>query len=287
MYRQVKRSVFVWTAGEMTDLYVSLAVVAVAVLLSEAVRRTAARLSPGAYWIYLLEAASTFQLCCCTHELKLLAETTRLELPVSLTVTYIITVIHLVTFREATCNPTGALESVCRGSSSVKAALVLIAFQFGAAVAAQFFAVSVWSLGLSDVHVRHQRFGFRCFDPLGGTLLEAAAVELMCAFTVQATAMHIHRVDEKLRAPLFAAVITALVYTGGSISGAVFNPVLAFSVQFPCSGHTYLEYCSVYWLGPGLGVASCILLFEKIIPFLSGKSTIRLDVPAAQKQKTQ
>lgn len=33
----------------------------------------------------------------------------------------------------------------------------------------------------------------------------------------------------------------------------MFNPVLAFSVQFPCSGHTYLEYCFVYWLGPALG----------------------------------
>lgn len=40
---------------------------------------------------------------------------------------------------------------------------------------------------------------------------------------------------------------------GGSISGAVFNPVLAFSVQFPCSGHSYLEYCFIYWLGPVLG----------------------------------
>ncbi|XP_070773924.1 aquaporin-11-like [Enoplosus armatus] len=271
----------------MTDLLVSLSVLGAAVLLSEATRRTAARLSPGAYWIYLLEAASTFQLCSCTHELKLLGETAQLELPVSLTLTYTMTVIHLLTFRGATCNPSGALESFCRGTSSVRAAVVLIACQFGAAVAAQFFAASVWSLGLSDVHIRHQRFGFRCFDPLGGTLLEAAAVELACAFIVQAAAMHVHKVDEKLRAHFIAAVITAVVYTGGSISGAVFNPVLAFSVQFPCSGHTYLEYCFVYWLGPVLGVASCILLFEKIIPFLSGKSTIGLEVPAAQKQKTQ
>ncbi|KAG8008481.1 Aquaporin-11 [Nibea albiflora] len=271
----------------MTDLYVSLAVLGAAVTLSEAIRRTGARLFPGAYWIYLLEAASTFQLCCCTHELKLLGETARLELLVGLTLTYTMTVIHLLTFRGATCNPSGALESVCRGGSTVRAAVVLIACQFGAAVAAQYFAASVWSLGLSDVHIRHQRFGFRCFDPLGGTVLEAAAVELACAFTVQAAAMHVHRVDEKLRAHFIAAVITALVYTGGGISGAVFNPVLAFSVQFPCSGHTYLEYCFVYWLGPLLGVASCILLFEKIIPFLSGKSTIGLDVPAAQKPKTQ
>ncbi|KAM9348381.1 aquaporin-11-like [Symphorus nematophorus] len=271
----------------MTDLFVSLSVLGAAVLLSEATRRTAARLSAAELWIYLLEAASTFQLCCCTHELKLLGETARLELPVSLSLTYTMTVIHILTFRGASCNPSGALESVCRGTSSLRAAAVLIACQFGAAVAAQFFAASVWSLGLSDVHVRHQRFGFRCFDPLGGTLLEAAAVELACAFTVQAAAMHVHKVDEKLRAPCIAAVITALVYTGGSISGAVFNPVLAFSVQFPCSGHTYLEYCFVYWLGPVLGVASCILLFEKIVPFLCGKSTVGPDVPAAQKQKTQ
>ncbi|XP_044077341.1 aquaporin-11-like [Siniperca chuatsi] len=271
----------------MTDLCASLSVLGAAVLLSEAIRRTAARLSPGAYWIYLLEAASTFQLCCCTHELKLLGETARLELPVSLALTYTMTVIHLLTFRGATCNPSGALESVCRGTGSVRAAVALIACQFGAAVAAQFFATSVWSLGLSDVHIRHQRFGFRCFDPLGGTLLEAAAVELACAFTVQAAAMHVHKLDEKLRAHFIAAVITAAVYTGGSISGAVFNPVLAFSIQFPCSGHTYLEYCFVYWLGPVLGMASCMLLFEKIIPFLFGKSTIGLEVPAAQKQKIQ
>ncbi|XP_037605528.1 aquaporin-11-like [Sebastes umbrosus] len=271
----------------MTDLYVSLAVLAAVVLLSEAIRQTAARLFAGANWSYLLEAACTFQLCCCTHELKLLGENTQMELSVGLTLTFTMIVIHLLTFREATCNPSGALEKLCRGGRSVKATVVLIACQFAAGVAAQFFAASVWSLGLSELHVKHRRFGFRCFDPLGGTLLEAAAVELGCAFTVQAACMHAHKLDEKLRAPFIAAVITAMVYTGGSISGAIFNPVLAFSVQFPCSGHTYPEYCFVYWLGPVLGVASCILLFEKIIPFLSGKSTIGLDVPVVQKRKTQ
>lgn len=275
------------TTAEMTDLYVSVAVLGAAVLISEATRRAASRLLPGAYWIYLVEAASTFQLCCCTHELKLLGESARLDLTIGLALTYTMTVIHLITFREATCNPIAVLERVCRGTSSARRAVALIACQFGAAVCAQFFAVSVWSQSLSDVHVRHQRFGFRCFDPLGGTVLEAAAVELACAFVVQASVMYIHKVDEKLRVHFFAAVITALVCAGGSISGAVFNPVLAFSVQFPCSGHTYLEYIFVYWLGPLLGVTSCILLLEKIVPFLSGKSTMGMEVPAAQKQKTQ
>ncbi|XP_037543181.1 aquaporin-11-like [Nematolebias whitei] len=265
----------------MTDLWVSLSVLAAAVLLCEATRRAAAPLLGEVYRLYLLETVSTFQLCCCTHELKLLAQTGGLAPPGSAALTYTITVVHLFSFRGATCNPSAALESVCRGARSVRAAVLLMAFQFGAAAAARVFAASAWSLGLSDMHLRHQKFGFRCFDPLGGTVLEAAAVELACAFTVQAAAMHAHKLQETLRVPFVAAVITAVVYTGGSVSGAVFNPALAFSVQFPCSGHSYLEYCFIYWLGPVLGTASCVLLLEKIVPFLSGKSS------AVQKRKTQ
>nr|XP_040037731.1 aquaporin-11 [Gasterosteus aculeatus aculeatus] len=271
----------------MSDAYVSLAVLGAAVLLSEATRVAAARLLSGVHRTRVLEAASTFQLCCCTHELKLLGEAAPLAPPLGLALTYAVTVVHLGTFRGATCSPIGAAESVCRGKSGAAAAAALVACQFAAAVAAQFFATAVWSLGLSEVHVRHQRFGFRCFDPLGGTLREAAAVELGCAFAVQAAAMHAGALDENLRAHFLAAVIPAVFSAGGGISGAVFNPVLAFSVQFPCSGHTYPEYCFVYWLGPVLGVASCVLLFEKVVPFLSGKTPVAPDVPVVQKQKTQ
>ncbi|XP_030010915.1 aquaporin-11-like [Sphaeramia orbicularis] len=279
----------------MSDLWVSVTVLGAVVALSELTRRTAALLPPGpgpgpgpgaSSWLYLLEAASTFQLCGCTQELKLLGDTARLGPCAGLALTYTMTVVHISTFRGASCNPCGVLERMCRRSGGAGPALLLCACQFAAAVAAQYFARFVWSLGLSDVHLRHRRFGYRCFDPLGGTVPEAAAVELACAFTVQAAVMHVHKLDQRLRVHVIAAVITGLVYTGGAVSGAVFNPVLAFSIQFPCSGHTYLEYCFVYWLGPLLGMASCILLFEKIIPFLSGKSTIGPDVHAVHKQKT-
>ena len=46
------------------------------------------------------------------------------------------------------------------------------------------------------------------------------------------------------------------VCPGGRVTGAVFNPALAFSTQFPCSGNSFLEYCLVYWLGPLLGKTS-------------------------------
>ncbi|RVE64186.1 hypothetical protein OJAV_G00143600 [Oryzias javanicus] len=271
----------------MADLWASVAVLCAAVLLCEALRRAAARVPAGAGRPYLLEAVSTFQLCCCTHELKLLGEMAQPEPALGLTLTYMMTVVHVLTFREATCNPAAALEKVCRGTSTLKAAARVVACQFGAAFAARYFARSVWSLGLSDSHVRHQKFGFRCFDPLGGTLLEAAGAELACAFAFQAVVMHAHKVDEKLRVHVIAGVVTAAVYAAGNLSGAVFNPVLAFSVQFPCSGHSYLEYCFVYWLGPALGMASCILLFEKILPFLSGRNAAEPDRAEVRKQKMQ
>ncbi|KAJ3589680.1 hypothetical protein NHX12_010523 [Muraenolepis orangiensis] len=235
------------------DLVISVAMIAGIVLVSEAVRRAAKRLCSEDYRIYLVEAVSTFQLCACTHELKLLGELGRIESNVGLTLTYIMSTVHISTFHGASCNPAVIVEHLCRGTTSAKGAAVIICVQFAAAVVAQFAVAAVWSLGLSDLHTRHQKFGYRCFDPIGGTLLQAAAVESACAFCMTAMTMHIHRVDEKLRSHAAAALITFLVYAGGHISGAFFNAVLAFSTQFPCSGHSYPEYCFVYWLGPVLG----------------------------------
>eukprot|EP00066_Takifugu_rubripes_P006306 XP_003971010.1 PREDICTED: aquaporin-11-like [Takifugu rubripes] len=256
----------------MSDLRVSVAVLSGVVLLSGACRRAAARFCRGVARSFLVEAAATFQLCSCCQELKLLADAARLGQWTELGLCFAVTTIHLLTLRGADCNPGGTLEKVFRGTRSVRAASLLIAGQFAAAVAAQQFAASVWSLGLSDLHARHRRFGFRCFDPLGGSVTEAAAAELACAFVFQAALMHVSDLKEQLRVPLVAATVTALVYAGGGTSGAIYNPVLAFSVIFPCGGHTHLEYCFIYWLGPLLGMSSCILLFEKILPFLSGKS---------------
>lgn len=41
----------------------------------------------------------------------------------------------------------------------------------------------------------------------------------------------------------------------GPLTSAFFNPALAASVTFHCSGHTLLEYAQVYWLGPLTGKA--------------------------------
>lgn len=53
---------------------------------------------------------------------------------------------------------------------------------------------------------------------------------------------------------MFGHSLTAVcVSLGGEVTGAMSNPALAFSIQFPCSGNTFLEYSLVYWISPLVG----------------------------------
>ncbi|XP_063349220.1 aquaporin-11 [Pelmatolapia mariae] len=254
------------------DVAVSLAVLAGIVVLSDVTRKLLARaLADTGLSEYAVELVSTFQLCCCTHELKLLSEVGGIEPGLALTFTYLASVVHGLTFSGAIGNPSGALERAYRAKLSGSRALRRIACQFAAAAAARAAVPRLWGVGLSRLHARHKLFGFRCTSPIHAPLHEAAAVELACAFAVQTVITHTQSVEEKYRVHAVAAVITTAVYAGGSVTGAVFNPALAFSTQFPCSGHSFLEYCLVYWLGPLLGMMSSVLLFDKLVPALSRK----------------
>ncbi|XP_076002291.1 aquaporin-11 [Genypterus blacodes] len=269
------------------DVAVSLAVLAAIVVLSEAARRLlrAALAGRGAAAVYAVELVSTFQLCCCTHELKLLSEVGGVEPRLSLTLTYLMAVVHAITSHGATGNPCGALEHAYTGRLPRGGALRRIACQFAAAGAARVAVPVIWTLGMSGLHLRHKLLGFRCVSAINAPLLKAAGVELACAFTVQTALTHTRRLEEKYRVHAVAAVIATVVYAGGKLTGAVFNPALAFSTQFPCSGNSFLEYSLVYWLGPVLGMMSSVLFFETFAPGLARKSADPLHRPLELKKQ--
>lgn len=200
------------------DVAVSLSVLAVVVLLSDVTRRLLVRglgntgLSP-----YAVELVSTFQLCCCTHELKLLSESGGIPPQLALTLTYVTSVTHGLTFRGAVGNPCGVLEHAYRARLSGGCAVRRIACQFAAAVAARAAVPVIWGVGMSGLHSRHKLLGFRCVSAIHASLPQAAAVELMCAFAVQTVIMHTQSVEEKYRVPAVAAAITTAVYAGGLV----------------------------------------------------------------------
>ncbi|XP_035479367.2 aquaporin-11 [Scophthalmus maximus] len=261
---------------EMTaDVAVSLLMLAGIVGLSDATRRllSSGTLAGTGLSVCAVELVSTFQLCCCTHELKLLSDVGGIEPRLALTLTYLASVVHGLTFGGAIGNPSGTLEHAYRSRITGRCALRRIACQFAAAAAARAAVPVIWGLGLSRLHVRHKLLGYRCVSAIHAALPRAAAVEFACAFAVQTAITHTRSVEEKYRVHAVAAVIASVVYAGGSMTGAVFNPALAFSTQFPCSGPSFLEYCLVYWLGPLLGMMSSVLLFDKLVPRLSRTSS--------------
>ncbi|XP_053356564.1 aquaporin-11 [Clarias gariepinus] len=235
------------------------------------------------YSVYVAEIISTVQLCACSHELKLLSE----DAPeIALILIYVISVVHALTFRGATGNPSALFERYCCGSLSGACALWRTACQLVAATATGLAMQRVWAFGFSDLHARHARSGFACASPIEHVrLLEAVAVELACAFSVHATATLTRGVEEKYRVHAVAAVITAVVYAGGSTTGAVFNPALALTSQFPCTGSTFVKNSLVYWLGPVLGIACSLLLFNKVIVAFTSKSTSHEDQNVKKKKR--
>lgn len=146
-----------------------------------------------------LSVLSTFQLCCCTHELKLLSEMGGIEHGLAITLTYLASVIHGLTFSGAIGNPSNALEHAYHARISGGCALRRIACQFAAAAAARAAVPVIWGMGISTIHA---------------PLHKAAAVELACAFAVQTVIMHTRSVEEKYRVHAVAAVIATVVYAG-------------------------------------------------------------------------
>lgn len=201
------------------DVAVSVSVLAVIVALSEAARRSLrAALAGSGLAVYAVELVSTFQLCCCTRELKLLSEVGGIEPRLALTLTYAMAVVHALTSHGATGNPSGALERAYHARLSRACALRRIACQFAAASAARVAMPVMWSLGVSGLHLRHKLRGFGCVSAIHAPLLTAAGVELACAFAVQTAITHTRSVEEKYRVHAVAAVITTVVYAGMAVS---------------------------------------------------------------------
>lgn len=197
------------------DVAVSLSVLAGIIVLSDATRRCLTwALADTGLSVYAVELVSTLQLCCCTHELKLLSEVGGIEPRLALTLTYLASVVHGLTFSGAIGNPSGTLEHAYHAKLSGGCALRRIACQFAAAAAARAAVPVIWGMGWSGLHVRHKLLGFQCISPIHAPLHQAAAVESACAFAVQTAITHTRSVEEKYRVHAVAAVITTVVYAG-------------------------------------------------------------------------
>ncbi|KAM5179578.1 aquaporin-11-like [Mantella aurantiaca] len=247
--------------GTMELLLGSVAMFGCTVLLCELLRWILRRTVPAGLGLELaMEVVSTLQLCCCTREMALLGTRAGLQLWLSLTLTYLLTVLHCLTCQSATCNPCGSLDQWLRGLAQGIPLRVMA--QFAGAALSRALVPHLWSLGLSPLH----GLGEDCVSPLHVTPQSGALVEMTCALSLFLILHQLPHISAPLRPHAVAATITAIVYAGASLTGAVFNPTLAFAVVFLCHGNTYLQYILVYWIGPLTGTAISFFLLEIIFP---------------------
>ncbi|XP_062910704.1 aquaporin-11 [Mobula hypostoma] len=274
----------------MNDILVSFATVAGTVVVCQALRRMArAMLRPrhplrhlgrsGQSRAPFLELAtelfSTLQLCLCTHELRLLGLSGALPGSVpALAIVYLITLVHISTFGNATCNPVSSLEQFLCGHCSGLLTLSKVLVQLTAASVARSLSQLIWALHMSVLHQRHSQRQYKCTSALNtSTLNSGMFVEFACAFIVRAVIFRLQHLSPWSKMHQVAGVITFLVFAAGDLTGAVFNPVLAYSVLFNCEGNTFLEYAFVYWLGPLMGTLTAVMLFDKKMAYCSSIAT--------------
>ncbi|KAM7129626.1 aquaporin-11 isoform 1-T6 [Ciconia maguari] len=217
-------------------------------------------------YTFLLEMVSTFQICACTNELCLLGNVEP-KPHTALTLTYGFTVLHGLTLTGSTCNPCGTLQPMWGGGISVKMGGLKIGAQFVAAVLARMFMHFIWSLEMAEPHFGALSQG--CSNPMQTTETQAFCIELLFSVVFQLTVLRVESVNPKYKVHLIALLITTLVYAGGNLTGAIFNPALAFSLHANCFYDKFLSYSLVYWIAPSLGTVLVAFIWDEILPRIS------------------
>ncbi|XP_073404735.1 aquaporin-11 [Dendrobates tinctorius] len=259
----------------MHSLLGSAAVVGIMVALCEFLRSvTHSKLRSGLAQDLVIEVLSTLQLSCCTREMVALGTLGGIPPWLALALTYLLTVLHCLTSQGGSCNPCGSLEQWLRAQAPGSHTILRVGTQFVGAALSQVLMPFIWLLRLSPLH----EWDGECKSPLNMTPWQGALVEMTCALGLFLALHFLPRVESQYRPHVVALTITAIVYVGGPLTGAVFNPALAFAVVFFCQGNSFLQYVFVYWIGPIIGMVASIVILEHCIPKLRQNRPFSRDI---------
>ncbi|XP_053164975.1 aquaporin-12-like [Hemicordylus capensis] len=255
----------------MVGLNVSIAFFLFIVALCEVTRKFSRRIFPTkVYQCLASELSSSFQMCACYLELKMLFEIGPwgggFGPDVSLTLLFLLFLVHGASFDGASANPAVSLQEFLALDSSFVALVAKLLAQFMGMQAACAFTQHYWSWELTDFHMIQNLMSRDCTPSLHTSVPHGTLVEATCSFVFQLVVLRFQTSYLIFRVPITALSVTILACTAAPFTGAFFNPALAFAVTFSCSGHSLLEYMQVYWLGPIAGMLVALFLFQGNIP---------------------
>ncbi|KAK6478439.1 aquaporin 12 isoform X1 [Huso huso] len=278
----------------MSGLNVSLGYFLAVLALSEVARRLLRRLSMLRG--FSAELPASFMLVACWHELRTLMEVGAwaggFGPDVSVTLLFLILVVHGICSQGASGNPTVTLQSFLLLKVSPWVAFSSLVGQFAGAALASALAIRYWILELTDMHMIQNMMSQDCSAALQVSVPQGAFAEGVCAFFYHLLALRLRHSTALFRVPLTALTITLLTCAASSYTTGLFNPALAFALTFHCSGYTLQEYATVYWLGPITGMTLALFLYQGHIPRLFSRNLLysqksRYRVPQAKTAQDQ
>ncbi|KFO22543.1 aquaporin-12 [Fukomys damarensis] len=257
----------------MASLNASLSFFVATCALCEMARKASKALLPmGAYTSFAREVAGAAQLAACCLEMRVLAELGPWAGGVGpdllLTLLFLLFLVHGATFDGASVNPTVALQEFLLAEATLPNTLLKLAAQALGMQVASTLMRRCWAWELSDLHLLQNLTAAHCNSTLRTSVLQGALVEATCAFFFHLTLLHLRHSLLVYRALAMALLVTVTASTAGPYTSAFFNPTLAASVTFHCSGHSFLDYAQVYWLGPLTGMVLAVLLHQGHLPRL-------------------
>ncbi|XP_053315429.1 aquaporin-12-like [Spea bombifrons] len=249
------------------------------VVISHILRWTAKKLLPSRlYRCTVSELASSFQLCACCLELRVLTDIGMwgggFGSDVVMTLLFLLFLAHGFTFDGASANSGVSLQDLLLRDAPVTDTVAKLLAQYTGMEAAKVLTKHYWALELTEFHMIQNMMAQECSSALLTSLAQGFFVEGLCAFCYHLVLLRFQRTSLMYRVPVVALTVTLLVYAGGPYTGAFFNPMLALSVTFHCSGNTLQEYVVVYWGGAFLGMVLALFLYQGNIPLLFQKNLL-------------
>ncbi|XP_007431504.1 aquaporin-12-like [Python bivittatus] len=255
----------------MSGLNVSIIFFFSVITFCEFASRFFKRIFPSKVYFCLAgELASSFQICACYLELRMLREIGPwgggFGPDVSLTLLFVVFLAHGASSDGTAANPVASLQEFLALECSFAGTIVKILAQFLGMEAACAFTKKYWSKEFTDFHMIQNLIAQDCSSSLNTSISHGIFIEAMGSFLFQLIILKLQTCSPMYKVPVVALSITALTYTAAPVTGAFFNPALASAMTFACSGNSLLEYMQVYWLAPISGMLLALFVYQGNIP---------------------
>uniref|UniRef100_A0A6I8PVB6 Aquaporin n=1 Tax=Xenopus tropicalis TaxID=8364 RepID=A0A6I8PVB6_XENTR len=257
----------------MAGLNILVAFFASTIALCQLLRWATRRLLPDRlYQCTASELASSLQLCACCLELRMLVEIGMwgggYGPDVITTLLFLLFIAHGFTFDKASGNSAVSLQEFLLRDSPLLDTAARLLTQYMGMEAAKVLTKHYWALELTEFHMIQNLMAQDCSSSLQTSVAHGVFVEGLCAFCYHLVLLRFKTTRLAYRVPIAALTVSLLSYAAGSYTAAFFNPTLASSVTFQCSGNTLREYALVYWCGPLAGMMLALFLYQGNIPLL-------------------